>query len=189
MHCTATARSRGAHRVHSCRAFSTRHPQPSGRSEFRRRPQSTKEAGVLHLCSGRVPPGLSTLVGLSEQFRRGLLSEDTGDPTSRARRPRPDAELGAAWARRKRIAGERNGIPAWAHWNSDFGRRYTVGVEEEAMLLDAGDLRLRQCGDAVLSRLSGEIFDHTGLETHAGLLELRTGVHSSVADAIRELAA
>ena len=136
-----------------------------------------------------VPPGLSTLVGLSEQFRRGLLSEDTGDPTSRARRPRPDAELGAAWARRKRIAGERNGIPAWANWNSDFGRRYTVGVEEEAMLLDAGDLRLRQCGDAVLSRLSGEMFDHTGLETHAGVLERRTGVHSSVTDAIRELGA
>ena len=57
------------------------------------------------------------------------------------------------------------------------------------MLLDAGDLRLRQCGDAALSRLSGEMFDHTGLETHAGVLELRTGVHSSVADAIRELGA
>jgi carboxylate-amine ligase len=85
-----------------------------------------------------------------------------------------------------RITADTNALPAWARWNGS-GPRYTVGVEEEAMLLDAQNLQLRQCADAVHSRLSGATYEHTGLETHAGVLELRTSVHSSVTESVREL--
>jgi gamma-glutamyl:cysteine ligase YbdK (ATP-grasp superfamily) len=72
--------------------------------------------------------------------------------------------------------------PWWARWNRSTQRRYTIGVEEELMLLDrTPDHSPAPSGDAVLARLSGELFKHTSPETHASVIELATGIHRDVA--------
>jgi glutamate---cysteine ligase / carboxylate-amine ligase len=76
--------------------------------------------------------------------------------------------------------------PAWAHWNSSE-RRYTVGVEEELMLLDASIHAPAPSSEAVHRGLSRALARHVSLETHASVIELRTGVHASVAGAVKEL--
>ena len=78
--------------------------------------------------------------------------------------------------------------PRWARWNGEPGRRYTVGVEEEVMLLKRTDCSLAQSSDAVLARLSGTLARHTSPETHAAVVELATGVHMDAAGAVTELA-
>jgi carboxylate-amine ligase len=75
----------------------------------------------------------------------------------------------------------------WAHWNGGPGQRYTLGVEEEVMLLNPRGWSLAQSSDEVLAGLSDELAPHTAPETHAGVVELVTGVHSHVDGAIREL--
>ena len=79
--------------------------------------------------------------------------------------------------------------PPWARWNGELERRYTLGVEEELMLLERGSSSLAQSSDRVLPRLSDELSLHASPETHAGVIELRTGIHTSVHDAVGELAA
>lgn len=76
---------------------------------------------------------------------------------------------------------------AWARWNTSVGRRYTVGVEEEVMLLDPSNHRLAQCSDFLLSQLSEDLGGHTSAETHASVVELVSGIHLDVAAAVREL--
>ncbi|MEA2424290.1 MAG: glutamate---cysteine ligase / carboxylate-amine ligase [Thermoleophilaceae bacterium] len=76
--------------------------------------------------------------------------------------------------------------PDWAQWNAGAGRPWTIGVEEEVMLLD-GEHRLAYVIDDLLPRLSPGLAASAAAETHAGTLELATGVHSSVGDAIGEL--
>ena len=56
------------------------------------------------------------------------------------------------------------------------------------MLLEAAELCLAERSDAVISLLSPELRKHTSRETHAGVLELATGVHRNVAGAVSELA-
>jgi carboxylate-amine ligase len=80
-------------------------------------------------------------------------------------------------------------LPSWAHWNPGLGRRYTLGIEEEVMLLQPRDYSLAQASDVVLARLSGPLVAHTSPETHAAVIELATGVHLDVAGAATELAA
>jgi carboxylate-amine ligase len=77
--------------------------------------------------------------------------------------------------------------PLWAHWNGGAGRRYTLGVEEEVMLLDPRSWSLAQSSDEVLAGLSDELAPHTAPETHAAVVELVTGVHSHVDGVVREL--
>jgi carboxylate-amine ligase len=78
--------------------------------------------------------------------------------------------------------------PLWARWNGDLGARYTLGVEEELMLLAPSDWSLAQSSDVVLAGLSDELSVHTSPETHAGVVELATGVHYDVDGAVAELA-
>jgi carboxylate-amine ligase len=77
--------------------------------------------------------------------------------------------------------------PLWARWNDGLDARYTLGVEEEVMLLDAESLSLAQCGDEVLERLSEELRANTSPETHAAVLELTTGVQPDVDGVLDEL--
>jgi hypothetical protein len=63
---------------------------------------------------------------------------------------------------------ERDGWPQWSRWNRGTGRPYTIGVEEELMLLDRADHSLAQSGESVLARLSDELSAHISPETHAG---------------------
>jgi glutamate---cysteine ligase / carboxylate-amine ligase len=78
--------------------------------------------------------------------------------------------------------------PAWAVWNDDLKQPYTLGVEEEVMLLQPGRWSLAQSSDEVLARLSRELSRHASPETHASVLELTTGIHADVDGIVGELA-
>ena len=78
-----------------------------------------------------------------------------------------------------------SGRGAWAAWQPS--EAYTVGIEEEVMLLDPADWALAQRGDEVLSRAGEGLEGKCAAETHEAALELRTGPHASVRDAIAEM--
>ena len=83
--------------------------------------------------------------------------------------------------------GRSSAAPWWARWNRGLDQRYTLGVEEELMLLEPGDWSLAQSSDSVLARLSDELSAHTFPETHAAVVELATGIHPDVSGAVAEL--
>ena len=69
----------------------------------------------------------------------------------------------------------------WSQWPGAMAP-WTIGVEEEVMLLDPSDFSLASRADEVTSRLTGELAGHTGTETHGSALELRTDPHATVAE-------
>ena len=73
----------------------------------------------------------------------------------------------------------------WADWSR--GNEFTLGVEEETMLLSPHDWSLAQQIDRVLPALSEELSAHVTPETHRSALELSTGVHPTVTDMAAEL--
>ena len=75
--------------------------------------------------------------------------------------------------------------PTWARWAPTAP--FTLGVEEEVMLLDPWTWSLAQAIDEVLPRLPGVIAPRVTAETHAAAAELATGVHRTVGDAVAEL--
>ena len=87
-----------------------------------------------------------------------------------------------------RSDGPSRAHPLWAHWNGELDHRYTLGIEEEVMLLDPDRWSLAQSSDQVLPRLSDDLSLHTSPETHAAVVELCTGIHPDVDGAARELA-
>ncbi len=95
---------------------------------------------------------------------------------------------GSRFARSHPDPGALREAPAWARWNTELERRYTLGVEEELMLLEPGSCALAQSGDDVLARLSDELSLHAAPETHAAVIELRTGIHTNVDGVVGELA-
>jgi glutamate---cysteine ligase / carboxylate-amine ligase len=79
--------------------------------------------------------------------------------------------------------------PAWGRWPAaDKRRPWTVGIEEEVMLLHSSDYALAPWIDSILPTLPVHLADHVDAETHSSALELRTGVHGGVSAAIDELA-
>ena len=76
---------------------------------------------------------------------------------------------------------------AWAVWADT--QAYTLGVEEEVMLLDPRTWGLAQAIDEILPRLPGQLAGRVTPETHAAAAELATGVHTSAAGAVGELSA
>jgi carboxylate-amine ligase len=81
-------------------------------------------------------------------------------------------------------------LPSWARWNRAVADHpWTVGVEEEAMLLDARTPSLANRIDDVLAALPAGMAAHASAETHACVVELKTGPHAAVADLAMELAA
>ena len=80
-------------------------------------------------------------------------------------------------------------LPAWAHWNQAAAEApWTVGVEEEVMLLDPGDWSLASRIDDVLPALSRRVADAARAETHGSALELASRPHATAAAAASELA-
>jgi carboxylate-amine ligase len=79
--------------------------------------------------------------------------------------------------------------PAWATWAEphELGA-YTVGIEEEVMLLDATSWALAHRIDSVLPRLPRPDSESFTAETHGSALEIQTGVHGRVPNAVAELA-
>jgi carboxylate-amine ligase len=77
----------------------------------------------------------------------------------------------------------------WSKWRHGHATDYDLGVEEEVMLLDpARGWVLAPAIDDVLEAWPEETRDRVSSETHASAVELRTGVHATVAGAIAELA-
>jgi glutamate---cysteine ligase / carboxylate-amine ligase len=75
----------------------------------------------------------------------------------------------------------------WSQWAPAGGTPWTVGIEEEVMLLDPVDWSLASHADTVMSRLTGELASHTSTETHGSALELRTDPHQTVAEGLDQL--
>jgi carboxylate-amine ligase len=75
----------------------------------------------------------------------------------------------------------------WATWARS--RPYTVGVEEEVMLLDPGDWSLAQRSDDVLPRTSDDLARHLSAETHQAAIELATDPHETIVGAMDQLGA
>ena len=78
--------------------------------------------------------------------------------------------------------------PAWAEWSPGGGvPPYTVGIEEEAMLLDPRTWDLANRVDDLLPRLAHGTGRHVESETHACVFEVQTGIKGGVAEAVDEL--
>jgi glutamate---cysteine ligase / carboxylate-amine ligase len=75
----------------------------------------------------------------------------------------------------------------WTAWSRS--RPYTVGVEEEVMLLDPGDWSLAQRSDDVFPRLSDGLARHLSAETHQAAIELATDPHETIGAALAQLGA
>jgi carboxylate-amine ligase len=79
-------------------------------------------------------------------------------------------------------------LPDWALWAPGAADRpWSLGVEEEVMLLDPAGWGLAQAIDDVLPVLDPQLQPHVTAETHAGALELASGVHDVPAAAAAEL--
>jgi len=76
--------------------------------------------------------------------------------------------------------------PEWSRWRPPPAP-YTVGVEEEVILVDGGDWSPCHRSDAVLARLSPALRAHLGTETHGSAIELRTTVHRTVGEAVDQV--
>jgi carboxylate-amine ligase len=74
----------------------------------------------------------------------------------------------------------------WADWNASTP--YTVGIEEEVMLLDPEDWALAQRIDDVLPRLSPGLASQVAPETHGAAIELASRPHDGAEEAAREIA-
>jgi glutamate---cysteine ligase / carboxylate-amine ligase len=81
-------------------------------------------------------------------------------------------------------------LPAWATWPEPQEQgAYTVGIEEEVMLLDSLTWALAHRIDSVLPRLPHARTQSFTAETHGSALEIQTTVHGSIGTAVEELGA
>jgi carboxylate-amine ligase len=79
-------------------------------------------------------------------------------------------------------------LPAWAEWpEADAEAPWTVGIEEEVMLIDPASVQPVSRAEDVLAALPPAMAAHTGAETHGSALELATAPHARVGDAVAEL--
>src|SRR5947209_7123820 len=76
---------------------------------------------------------------------------------------------------------------SWSEWHPSDP--YTVGIEEEVMLVDPDTWALTQRADEVLSTLGGDLAGACSAETHQAALELKTEPHRTVPEVITELRA
>lgn len=78
--------------------------------------------------------------------------------------------------------------PGWSRWPSQPSiGEWSVGAEEEVMLLHPGSWQLAQAIDDVLPALSPELSSSVSAETHAGAIELATVGHRTAGEVAAEL--
>jgi carboxylate-amine ligase len=78
--------------------------------------------------------------------------------------------------------------PAWVRWSGAAAvSPWTVGVEEEVMLLDPLTWSVANRIDEALEALPASVALHASAETHACVIELRTDPHPTVGEAAAEL--
>lgn len=86
------------------------------------------------------------------------------------------------------VTAESTPAPVWANWPDRPGAQaWTLGVEEEVMLVAAPGYNLAQAVDEVMPRLPLDVAPRIHRETHAAAVELATGVHTTVEDAVDDL--
>ena len=78
-------------------------------------------------------------------------------------------------------------LPPWAEWKRS--QPYTVGVEEEVMLLERHDGLLVNCGEQVLRALPRALASRASAETHEATVELASAPHDTAEGAARDAAA
>jgi glutamate---cysteine ligase / carboxylate-amine ligase len=93
----------------------------------------------------------------------------------------PEAPLQTLAAPRAR---ERS-LADWARWTESPA--YSVGIEEEVMILDPASLSLARSTEQALEALPDELAPHASAETHEAALELATSPSSSVTEGAAEL--
>jgi len=76
-------------------------------------------------------------------------------------------------------------LPEWAAWKE--GSSYTVGAEEEVMLLHPGDWSLAQQSSRALDRLPEDLVAHLTAETQSAVLELNSDPHQDVEGLVAQL--
>jgi glutamate---cysteine ligase / carboxylate-amine ligase len=76
--------------------------------------------------------------------------------------------------------------PEWADWH--VSRPYTVGLEEEVMLLDPEDWGLAHRGEQILAALPEELAANAAAETHQATLELATSPWGTAHEAAQHAA-
>jgi carboxylate-amine ligase len=80
-------------------------------------------------------------------------------------------------------------LPAWARWAAGAGAGpWTVGIEEEVMLIDDVWGSLANRADELLAAAPAHLARSMSPETHACVVELKTRPHTTVAAAAAELA-
>src|SRR4051812_25281135 len=80
-------------------------------------------------------------------------------------------------------------LPAWARWSpAAADNPWTVGAEEEVMLVDERTLSVANRIDDVLAAFDGDLLARASAETHACVLEVKTAPHARVAGLAAELA-
>ena len=80
-------------------------------------------------------------------------------------------------------------LPGWARWSADAAvRPWTVGVEEEAVLLEAGTGAPANRIDEALAALPAWLRAHAAPETHACVVEIRSRPHARVGGLAEDLA-
>jgi carboxylate-amine ligase len=112
-----------------------------------------------------------------------MLSPTDLGPTGERRAP-PEAQ---ALEPSEGVRPEEPGTRRWSNWAPAGVTPWTVGVEEEVMLLDPTDWSLASEADAVMAKLTGVLAAHTSTETHGSALELRTDPHANVAEGLSQL--
>ena len=77
-------------------------------------------------------------------------------------------------------------LPRWAAWRTS--RPYTVGIEEEVMILDRATGALAGGDPLQLDALPGRLAGHVRAETHRAVAELATSPHTDAGGAAQEAA-
>lgn len=77
--------------------------------------------------------------------------------------------------------------PAWAEWHGGEHPPWTIGIEEEVLLLNTQDLMLSQSIDYVLRSVPPDLADRLTAETHGSAVELATGINTRVDEAVGDL--
>src|SRR3954469_20864200 len=76
--------------------------------------------------------------------------------------------------------------PGWAQWRTRQ-QPFTIGIEEEVMLLDPADWALDQRFGELRERLSPALAARLSPETHGATIEFETEPHPTVGAAAAEL--
>ncbi|HWD64261.1 MAG TPA: YbdK family carboxylate-amine ligase [Solirubrobacteraceae bacterium] len=76
-------------------------------------------------------------------------------------------------------------LPDWARWAPSAP--YSLGAEEEVMVLEPGSWRLARDSEVLLANLPMDLSSHISAETHDAVLEIATRPHREVAGVGAEL--